>query len=99
MRTYDAMNPLAVAVQLLLTACITVFCMDPVLLGLSLCAAMALFFMRNGTGHRGFHALALGLPLLARLPLDPALANACDRGMIELFNENWLDAIVDQVIK
>ena len=70
MRTYDAMNPLAVAVQLLLTACITVFCMEPVLLVLSLCAAMAFFFQRNGMGHRGFHALALGLPLLFML-LNP----------------------------
>ena len=52
-----------------------------------------------GEGRSEQAAEALGLPLLARLPLDPALANACDRGMIELFNENWLDAIVDQVIK
>ena len=40
----------------------------------------------------------LGLPLLSRLPLDPALANACDRGLIELFNENWLDALIEKVI-
>jgi energy-coupling factor transport system permease protein len=70
MRTYDAMNPLAVAAQLLLTACITVFCMDPVLLGISLACAMAVFFLRNGTAHKGFHACALGIPALFAL-LNP----------------------------
>ena len=38
-----------------------------------------------------------GLPLLAQLPMDPALARECDTGVIELFNENWLDAAVDAV--
>ena len=33
-----------------------------------------------------------GIPLLAQLPMDPALARACDTGVIELFNEDWMDA-------
>ena len=70
MRTYDAMNPAAVAVQLLLTACITVFCMEPVLLSISLLCAMVFFFMQNGRGHKGFHLFALGIPLLFTL-LNP----------------------------
>ncbi len=41
---------------------------------------------------------ALGIPLLARLPLDPKLTNACDRGLVELFNEPWLDEAVEKVI-
>ncbi len=70
MRTYDAMNPAAVAVQLLLTACITVFCMEPLLLGVSLCCAVGCFLMRSGAGHKGFHLFALGIPLLFAL-LNP----------------------------
>jgi len=42
-------------------------------------------------------AQSQGIPLLARLPVDPALARACDRGMIELFNEDWMDAAVRAV--
>ena len=41
---------------------------------------------------------ALGIPLLARLPLDPKLTNACDRGLVELFNEPWLDEAVERII-
>ena len=26
-----------------------------------------------------------------KLPIDPKLAAACDKGMIELFEGNWLD--------
>ena len=40
-----------------------------------------------------------GIPVLARLPIDPAIAKACDTGVIELFNENWLDPVVDAVEK
>ena len=36
-----------------------------------------------------------GIPLLARLPLDPGLARACDAGLIELFNEDWMDPVWD----
>ena len=40
-----------------------------------------------------------GIPVLARLPIDPAIAKACDTGVIELFNENWLDPVADAVEK
>ena len=42
-------------------------------------------------------ALEHGLPLLAQLPVDPALARECDTGVIELFNEDWMQAAVDAV--
>ena len=42
-------------------------------------------------------ALEEGIPLLAQLPIDPALAKECDTGVIELFNENWLDPVFDAV--
>ena len=64
MRHFEAMNPGAVAAHLLLTACITIFCTEPVLLGISLLCAMAFFFLRNGSRHAGFHVCAIGLPLL-----------------------------------
>ena len=39
-------------------------------------------------------AMAQGVPLLAQLPIDPAIAKECDTGVIELFNEDWMDAVV-----
>ena len=42
-------------------------------------------------------AQAHSLPLLAQLPIQPELASACDKGMVELFNENWLDGAADVV--
>lgn len=38
-----------------------------------------------------------GIPLLARIPLEPSLAGACDRGMIELFDGDWLENAADQI--
>ncbi len=37
------------------------------------------------------------LPLLAELPIDPKVAKACDTGVIELFNENWMDKVMEAV--
>ena len=37
------------------------------------------------------------IPLLARIPLDPALARECDTGVIELFNEDWMDGVLAAV--
>lgn len=31
------------------------------------------------------------IEVLARIPIDPKIAAACDKGMIELFDGNWLD--------
>ncbi len=35
------------------------------------------------------------IPAFAKLPIDPKLAGACDKGMIELFEGDWLNSIVD----
>jgi hypothetical protein len=32
---------------------------------------------------------------VAQLPINPKIAGACDRGLIELFEGNWLDTMVD----
>ena len=42
-------------------------------------------------------ALEEGIPLLAQLPIDPTIAKECDTGVIELFNENWLEPVVNAV--
>ena len=42
-------------------------------------------------------ALEEGIPLLAQLPIDPALAKECDTGVIELFNEDWMEPVISAV--
>ena len=42
-------------------------------------------------------ALEEGIPLLAQLPIDPTIAKECDTGVIELFNEDWMDPVIDAV--
>ena len=42
-------------------------------------------------------ALEEGIPLLAQLPIDPTIAKECDTGVIELFNEDWLNPVLDAV--
>lgn len=37
------------------------------------------------------------LDILGRIPLDTKLATACDKGMIELFDGNWLDKAIDKI--
>ena len=37
------------------------------------------------------------IPLLARIPMDPTLARSCDTGVIELFNEDWMDGVIAAV--
>ena len=44
-------------------------------------------------------AEAHALPLLGEIPMDPAIARECDTGVIELFNENWMDGVMDAVEK
>jgi|LGVF01.2.fsa_nt_gb Mrp family chromosome partitioning ATPase/predicted Fe-Mo cluster-binding NifX family protein len=39
------------------------------------------------------------LEVLAKMPIDPKIAAACDRGMIELFDVNWLDKVGDIIEK
>ena len=42
-------------------------------------------------------ALEEGIPMLAQLPIDPALAKECDTGVIELFNEDWMEPVISAV--
>lgn len=38
-----------------------------------------------------------GLEVLGRIPVDPKLAAACDKGMIETFEGNWLDKAAEKL--
>ncbi|MBR6717301.1 MAG: Mrp/NBP35 family ATP-binding protein [Oscillospiraceae bacterium] len=43
-------------------------------------------------------ALAHHLPVLGKIPMNPKLAAACDAGMVELFEGDWLDSAVDAIL-
>lgn len=38
-------------------------------------------------------AAEYGIGALAKLPIDPRIAKACDRGMIELYEGDWMDSM------
>ncbi len=42
-------------------------------------------------------ALELGLPVLARLPIDPTLAKACDGGRVEEVVQNYLEEVAQRL--
>ena len=42
-------------------------------------------------------AEAHGLEVLARIPIDPQLAAACDRGMIDTFEGDWMEKAAEKV--
>lgn len=43
-------------------------------------------------------AKAYGIPHAARLPIDPKLSAGIDKGLIELFTGDWLDALTDAMV-
>ena len=52
-----------------------------------------------GESHIEEIAKQYDIPVLAQIPMNPKLAAACDKGMIELFDGNWLDKAVAAVEK
>lgn len=50
-----------------------------------------------GESHIDEVAAKYALPVLAKLPVDPQLATACDRGIIELFEGDWLEHTADVI--
>lgn len=52
-----------------------------------------------GESHVEEIAARNGIERIARLPIDPALAAACDTGKIEMFDGNWLEGIADALEK
>jgi Mrp family chromosome partitioning ATPase len=52
-----------------------------------------------GESHIDEIAAGHKIPLTAKLPINPKLAAACDRGMIELYEGEWLDQLADSLEK
>ncbi|MEQ8201912.1 MAG: P-loop NTPase [Syntrophomonadaceae bacterium] len=52
-----------------------------------------------GASKVGKTAAQYGLEVLARLPIDPQVAELCDQGRIEDFSGNWLDEVADVLIQ
>ena len=52
-----------------------------------------------GDSHVDATAKEHKIPVVAKLPIDPKLAAACDAGMIELFEGQWLDALAESLVK
>ena len=50
-----------------------------------------------GKSHLEEIASRYDIPLTAKLPIDPKRAGGIDKGMIELFNGDWLDNIADAI--
>ena len=50
-----------------------------------------------GDSHIEEVAERFGYPLLAKIPMDPKLAALCDKGWIEMMENNYLDAAVDAI--
>lgn len=50
-----------------------------------------------GESHIGEVTAKYGLDVLARIPVTPNIASSCDRGIIELFEGDWLDAAADLI--
>ena len=44
-------------------------------------------------------AVGHGIKVIARLPIDPMIATACDKGIIEDYDGGLLDSIVDVLEK
>ncbi len=67
LRTLEAYNPVVAAIYFLLVAGITMFCMHPILLGMSLFGALLFFFVQKNRpegGHSAFVILFLAVALL-----------------------------------
>lgn len=50
-----------------------------------------------GKSHTEEIAKQFGIPVLARIPVNPELASQCDKGVIELFEGDWMGAVADAV--
>ena len=50
-----------------------------------------------GESHVDEVAARYELPVLGKLPLDPRLASACDKGLLELFEGDWLEHAADVI--
>lgn len=52
-----------------------------------------------GESHIEDVAARHSIPVLAKLPIDPKLAAACDKGMIELMDNNYTDKAISELLR
>ncbi len=52
-----------------------------------------------GQSHADETAQRFGVPMLGKLPINGKLAAACDAGLIELFEGDWLDSALNEIMK
>ena len=52
-----------------------------------------------GDSHIEDIAKNYGVPVLAKLPIDPRITAACDQGRIEYFEDGWLDDVAENLIQ
>ena len=52
-----------------------------------------------GESHADEIAQRFGTQVLAKLPINHKLAAACDQGLIELFEGDWLDDAIRELLK
>lgn len=50
-----------------------------------------------GESHIEETAKQFGIETVCRMPVNPKLAAACDKGMIELFEGDWLDSLANKI--
>ena len=81
MRAFEDHDPIAIAVYFLTVSGIVMFCMDPIIVFLSLFGALMFWFVRNGAEGLGTHFGFFGLFLLMAL-INPLVSH---NGMTVLF--------------
>lgn len=52
-----------------------------------------------GESHIDSLAVKYGIDIVCKIPINPKLASACDSGMIELFEGDWLNSLADKLEK
>lgn len=94
MRAFEDYNPIVTAVYFLSAAGIAVFCMNPVILLLSLIGALAYYFIRNGSRNAKSHLFSLGLFFVTAV-VNPLVSH---NGMTVLFVLNHNPVTLEAVI-
>ncbi len=74
MKAFAEYNPIVLTVYFLSVCGVSMFCMHPVVTGISLCGALLLYFLRNGRRQGKSHLYFLGMFLLLSL-LNPLVSH------------------------
>ena len=61
------------------------------------CPCCGEHFKMFGESHIDEVAAKYGLKVLGKIPMDPQIASLCDRGIIEMFEGDWLEDAADAV--